>query len=145
MPQALFLFLGSGYKMAVGEVYILGERLRIAQGCLNPGMAQEPLHLLQRHPALKGERCGSVPENVWRNMTVNSAALHNLLDFVLHRLDGQTVVRCTAADEQRGGIVLPGIQICTQGDLRFGIEVGSPAFATFAALNMDRVILPIDV
>ena len=50
--------------MAVTDVNILLEGLRIAQGGLNPAVAQETLDLFQRHPALKGEGSSCVAEDV---------------------------------------------------------------------------------
>ena len=72
---------------------ILLEGLRVPQRGLDLGMAQEPLNLFKRHTALEGQAGGGVPENVRSDMAVNSATLHDLLDLVLHCLDGQPVMR----------------------------------------------------
>ena len=131
--------------MAVTDVHILLEGLRVPQRGLDLGMAKEPLDLFERHPALKSDGSGSMTEDVRRDVAINSATPHDLLNFILHSLHGQTVVRCTATDEERRRIILPGIQIRTKGDFRFRVEVGCPAFATLAALNVDSMGLPVNV
>ena len=54
--------------MIVAELDILLEGLCIAEGCLNTGMPQEPLHLFERHPALEGDGSSSMAEDMGRNM-----------------------------------------------------------------------------
>ena len=87
------------HKMIVTDLHIRLQRFRIAERRLNTGVSQEPLDLLQRHPALKGKGRGGVAENMRSDMDSNFAPEHNLLDLVLHRLDGQTVVRSPAANK----------------------------------------------
>ena len=100
--------------MAVTDVDILLECLRISQRGLNPAVAQEALDLFQRHTALEGQAGGSVPEDVRRNMAGDRTPGKNLLNFILYGLDGKPVVRRTAADEQSRTIVLPGSKVCPQ-------------------------------
>ena len=107
--------------MAVADVDILLQRLRVSQRGLDFAMAQEPLDLFERHTALEGQTGGSVPEDVRRDVAVDVAPLQDLLNFILHGLDGQAIVRCPAADEQGRGIVIPGIQIRMKGNLSFRI------------------------
>ena len=73
--------------MAVADVNILLEGLRIAQGGLNSAVAKEALHLFQRHPALKRQAGGCVPENVRGDVAGDITAGENLLDLILHGLD----------------------------------------------------------
>ena len=126
-------------------MHILLEGLRVSKRGLDLGMAKEPLNLFERHTALEGQTGGGVPENVRSDMAVNSATLHDLLDLVLHCLDGKTVVRSTATDKQSRRFVIPRIKVCTKRNLSFGVEICGSAFATFAALDVNGVIREIDV
>ena len=131
--------------MVVAELNILLERFRIAEGSLYPGMAQEPLDLFQRHPALKGKGRGSMTENMRRNVYSNFTSEHNLLDFVLNGLDGEPVMRGTASNKESGRIVVPGSKVCAEGYFSFGIQECRAAFSAFASFDVDCMISKINV
>lgn len=100
---------------------VLLKRLGVSQRGLYPGMTEEPLDLLQGHPALESQGSGCMPEDVRSDMRGDIAPADDLLDLILHRFDGQTIVRSTATDKERGGIVVPGIEIGPERNLSFGI------------------------
>ena len=50
------------------------ERLGIPKGRLDVRMAEPLLHLVDRHPALQGQRCRRVPEDVRRDRDGQLAA-----------------------------------------------------------------------
>ena len=52
----------------MAELDISLQRLRITKGSLNTGVAQEPLDLFKRHPALQGKRSGGVTEDMRRDV-----------------------------------------------------------------------------
>lgn len=108
-------------------------------------MAQEALNLFQGHPALECQAGSGVPENVRRDMTGDVTPAEDLGDLILHGLDLQPVMRRPAADKQGGVVIVPGGQVGAEGNLRFRVQECGTAFAAFAALNMDSMILPVDV
>lgn len=127
------------------QLHILLECLRVSEGCLDPTVAQEPLHLLQRHPALEGQGSSRVPEDVRRDVDADGAPGKDLLDLILHGLHLQPVVWHTAADEQGRVFILPGGQVSPQGDLRLRVEERGTAFSALAAFDVYGVICEIDV
>ena len=131
--------------MAVTDVDVLLKGLCIAESGLNPGMAEEPLHLFQGHAALKGQAGSGVPENVRRDVTGDIAPGKNLLDLILHGLDLQPVMRGPAADEQGRAVIVPGGKVGPEGYLRFSIQKRGPALAALSAFDVNGVILPVDV
>ena len=46
----------------MGDLHIHVQRLRVTEGCLDLGVTQELLHLVDGHPALKGQGGGGVAE-----------------------------------------------------------------------------------
>ena len=131
--------------MAVADVDILLQCLRVPQRGLDFAMAQEPLDLFERHTALEGQAGGSVPEYMRRDVAVDVAPLQDLLNFVLHGLDRQPIMRSSTSNKQGRGIVAPGIQIRTEGDLSFGIKERCATLAAFPAFDVNGVVLPVDV
>ena len=131
--------------MAVADVDILLQGLSVSQCCLYPAVAQEALHLLQGHPALEGQGCGCMPENVRCYMAGDIAAGENLLDLILHGLHLQPVMRSPTADEKRGAVIVPGGQVGPEGDLRFSVHEGGTALTALAAFDVDGMILPVNI
>lgn len=100
---------------------VLLKRLGVSQRGLYPGVTEEPLDLLQGHPALESQGSGCVPEDVRSDVRRDIAPADDLLDLILHSFDSKTVVRGAASDKERGGIVVPGIEIGPERNLSFGI------------------------
>ena len=107
--------------MAVADVDILLESLRVPEGGLNPAVAQEALHLFQGHAALEGDGCRCVPENMRGDVAGDIAPGEDLLDLILYGLHLQPVMWSPAADEKRGAVIVPGGKVGPQGDLRLAV------------------------
>ena len=92
------------------------ERLRIAQRRLDPGVTEPYLHLVDRHPALEGQGCSSVPENVRRDMDGDMATGDDPLDIAFKRFFSDAVDRIFYGDKQGRIIVRSGSEISAEGD-----------------------------
>ena len=121
------------------------ERLRIAEGRLDPGVAQPLLHLVDRHPALEGQRGCRMPENVRRDMDGDMAAGDDPLDIAFKRLFSDAVDRIFYGNEQRRIVIRPGGEISAEGDFGFGVEERRPALSAFSAADENGVVCEVYV
>ena len=68
----------------MGDLHIEVQSFRVSERGLDLRMAEPLLHLVDRHPALQGQRCRRVPEDVRRDFNGQLAAgddtIHGLLD-----------------------------------------------------------------
>jgi len=70
----------------MAELDVKVEDFRVTERGFDFGMAQELLHLVDRHPALQGQGRGGVSEDVRRDMHRQIATGYNLLHFILYGL-----------------------------------------------------------
>ena len=78
------MFSGLGDELLVGDLHIEVQSFRIAECGLDLRMSEPLLHLVDRHPALQGQRCRRVPENVRRDfngqLAAGDDAIYGVLD-----------------------------------------------------------------
>lgn len=121
------------------------ERLRIAEGRLDPGVAQPLLHLIDRHPALEGQGSSRVPEDVRSHMDRDMASGYDPLYIAFKRLFADSVDRIFDGNEQRRIVIRPGGEISAEGDFGFGVEERRTALSAFSAADENGVVREVDV
>ena len=113
--RARFLF-GSGAVFLMRELDVEVQRLRVAERGLDLRMAQPLLDLVNRHPALEGQRGGRVTEDVRCNMNGDLAAGDDLRDRGFQRLLHDPAVRPVDVHKQRWVVILAAVQVRLQRD-----------------------------
>lgn len=103
----------------------------IMHRCINFGMPQELLNLLNGHSFFNCHGCHGPAEFV-RVYVFDLSRVAKTVEKMFHAGNGQAVIRCVEGNEQSRIFIGSGCQILLQVDLCFGIKIDRAFFVAFA-------------